>query len=177
MKECAKGHGPYERWCRVCDRERHLRRSKEARAAAPEPTHCPRGHLYQPGTWRILSYHGKFGNLVEMRSCIICARAAAKQASEVAAASRNAARAKRTYPGKVNTRRVSMRDRIAEIHQQILDACDRMDLMSAAELAEWKVRRSDLVKEADMLQARSESGNAASMRSKRRRDARQPVAQ
>lgn len=69
-----------------------------------------------------------------------------------------------------------MRERIAEIHQQILDACDRMDLMSAAELAEWKVRRSDLVKEADMLQARSESGNAASMRSKRRRAARQPVA-
>ena len=70
---------------------------------------------------------------------------------------------------------MSMRDRITEIHQQILDACDRMDLMSAAELAEWKARRAELVREADDLHVQLDARNASTNRSKRSAKA-QPVA-
>jgi len=174
VRECTHGHGPFEgRSCKVCDRERV---AKVRQAAAAERTHCGRGHLYQPGTWRILSYPGKFGNTVEIKSCILCARAAAKKACEAAAASKNDARAKRTYPGKVNTRRVGMRERISAIHLEILDACDRMDLMTAAERAEWRAKEAGLRQEADLLQVQLDTGNSATQRAKRLRAKGLPVA-
>ncbi len=180
MSDCPKGHGPKEpgKRCKVCLKEQHRRHAEATRARSAAGTHCAKGHPYREGSWRWVT----LGPEKRIRDCNLC-RAIANRclarrnsAGPVASFSGIARHSrKRTYPGKVNLGRVSMRDRITEIHQQILDACDRMDLMSAAELAEWKARRAELVREADDLHVQLDARNASTNRSKRSAKA-QPVA-
>ena len=167
MSDCPKGHGPKEpgKRCKVCEMER-FRKDRQAKKERYEAgTHCRAGHPYREGSWRQVTV-----GAATLRDCLLCRAIANRKNRHPTGA------AKRTYPGKVNTRRVGMRERISAIHIEILAACDRMDLMTAAERAEWRATEAELRQEADLLQVQLDTGNSATQRAKRLRAKGLPVA-
>lgn len=164
MRECIHGHGPFPRGsrCRPCDLERRRRSNQASRDKAKAGTHCRRGHPYRQGSWEwVESADGSH----RLRACLLCA-------GVVGPADTLSTEPHKLHPRRVRDRRIVMRERLNAIHLEILAQLDNLELMSKVELAEWRAKRAEMVREADLLQSQLDTGNCPSHHRKRSRPCR-----
>lgn len=174
MRECIHGHGPFPRGsrCRPCDLERRRRSNQASRDRAKAGTHCRRGHPYRDGSWQWLANAKGEGRI---RVCLLCINTGSGPIASFASsdlAGTIEEPPKPMHSKKIRGRRILLRDRLNAIHLEILAQLDNLELMSKVELAEWRSKRAEMVREADLLQSQLDTGNCPSHHRKRSRPCR-----